>query len=138
MSPSTRVLFDELFASKAMAGVFSDRARVQAILDFEAALARAEAEIGIVPRTSALAITARCRAESFDLVSLGRAAALAGNLAIPLVQALTELVAREDPEAARAVHRCATSQDAIDTGLVLQLRAALDLFENDLVRLGGA
>jgi 3-carboxy-cis,cis-muconate cycloisomerase len=138
MSPTTRTLFDELFASKAMVSVFSDGARVQAILDFEAALARAESELEIIPRKSALTISARCRAELFDLASLGRAAALAGNVAIPLVKALTELVASEDPEAARAVHRGATSQDAIDTGLVLQLRAALDLFENDLVRLSEA
>ena len=75
------------------------------------------------------------RRDRFDLPSIGLAAARAGNLAIPLIKELTNLVARSDQEAARYVHWGATSQDAIDTGLVLQLRDAFDAIESDLQHL---
>lgn len=125
-------LLDPLFTTDAMRGVFSDRGRLQGMLDFEAALARAEARVGVIPRTAVAPIEAQCRAERFDIDALASEAALAGNTAIPLVKALTALVARHDGEAARFVHWGATSQDAMDTGLVLQLRAALALIEADV------
>ena len=75
-----------------------------------------------------------CRAEDYDLAALRAAARDAGNLAIPLVAALTAQVARIDVAARGFVHWGATSQDVIDTGLVLQLREALDLFGADLAR----
>lgn len=125
-------LLDPLFASEAMRVVFSDRRRLQAMLDFEAALARAEARLGVIPGSAVRAIESQCRAELFDFGKLGREAALAGNLAIPMVKELTALVAQRASEASRFVHWGATSQDAIDTGLVLQLREALDLIDSDL------
>jgi 3-carboxy-cis,cis-muconate cycloisomerase len=121
-----------------MGTVFSDHGRLQGMLDFEAALARAEAESGAIPKTVAPVIAACCRAESFDVEALAAATATAGNPAIPLVQQLTALVAAKDPEAARYVHWGATSQDAMDTGLVLQLRSALGLIARDLDRVSGA
>ena len=93
------------------------------MLDFEAALARAQARAGLLSGAAAAAIAEQCRAERFDIDALAAAAAQAGNPAIPLVRALTALVAANDAEAARFVHWGATSQDAMDTGLVLQLRA---------------
>ncbi len=135
ISDSSRRLYDGVFGSHAMGEIFSDRACVQGLLDFEAALARAEAEVGVIPRSAADAITSQCRAELFVLATLAPGAALAGNLAIPVIRELTELVARRDPDAAHLVHWGATSQDAIDTGAVLQLRAALDLFDSELFRL---
>ncbi|MGB8856647.1 MAG: 3-carboxy-cis,cis-muconate cycloisomerase [Burkholderiales bacterium] len=123
-------IFDTLFSAPAMEDIFSDRAILQGMLDFEAALARAEARCGLIPPAAAVAIASKCRAELFDVSALSRAAANAGNLAIPLVQALTDLVASENRDAACHVHAGATSQDAIDTGLVLQLRAALDFFDD--------
>lgn len=138
MSGEARTLLDGLFASEAMATIFSDRGRVQGMLDFEAALARAEAALGVIPPTAAAVIASQCQAELFDLGALADGAARAGNLAIPLVHALTERVARQDLEAARSVHWGATSQDAIDTGGILQLRAALDCFDADLRRLSAA
>ncbi|AUX36769.1 MULTISPECIES: 3-carboxy-cis,cis-muconate cycloisomerase [Sorangium] len=138
MTVRSRSLFDELFASEAMRDIFSDRARVQGMLDFEAALARAEAGLGVIPPEAATPIVSQCRAERFDVDRLAQGAALAGNAAIPLVAALTDLVARQDPDAARFVHWGATSQDAMDTGLVLQLRAALGLLDADLGRLADA
>ncbi len=128
-------ILDPLFRSTALDQVFSDAERVQAILHFEAALARAEANAGIIPEVNARAISAKCRVEHFDLNHIAQEAAWAGNLAIPIVRILTEVVATQDKDAARFVHWGATSQDAIDTGVVLQLRRALELFGQDLERL---
>lgn len=127
-------LLDPLFRWPAVEEVFSDRARIQSMLDFEAALARAEARAGVIPGPAALPIAVQCRAELFDSQALAQAAASAGNLAIPLVKQLTAAVAREDKEAARFVHWGATSQDAIDTGFVLQARRALELTAAELSR----
>ncbi|WP_085315426.1 3-carboxy-cis,cis-muconate cycloisomerase [Derxia lacustris] len=129
------LLYDPLFTTDRFAELFSDRTTFQRMLDVEAALARAEAAVGVIPAGAAAAIAAHCDAAWFDLDAIGRAAGLAGNVAIPLVKALTAKVKAADAEAARFVHWGATSQDVIDTGLVLQLRAALDLLDADLLRL---
>jgi 3-carboxy-cis,cis-muconate cycloisomerase len=128
-------LLDSLFRSEEVEDVFSSRACLQSMLDFEAALARAEARAGIIPSPAAVGIAAKCQAELFDLEAVAWSAKLSGNLAIPLVKALTTLVGRSDPDAARYVHWGATSQDAIDTGCVLQLRRALKMIRSDLDRL---
>jgi len=130
-------LLDPLFRYDALDKLFSEEARLQGMLDFEAALARAEARCGIVPESQAQIIVGKCRAENFDLFAIAKDAALAGNLVIPLVKKLTELVAHEDKDAARFVHWGATSQDAIDTGCILQLRGALNLIDQDLAHLTG-
>ena len=118
-------LLDGLFSSPEVGAALSDRALVQAMLDFEAALAGAEAEAGIVPEAAALAISVCCRVELIPFDGLAEAAARAGNLAIPLVKALSRRVAEDDPEAERWVHWGATSQDVIDTATILQLRQAM-------------
>jgi 3-carboxy-cis,cis-muconate cycloisomerase len=128
-------LLDPLFRWDALEELFTDRARVQGMLDFEAALARAESRLGIIPKSAAAPIVSKCRAGLIDMPSLASAAARAGNLAIPLVKQLGEMVAMDDAAAARFVHWGSTSQDAIDTGFVLQLRPALDKFERELDRL---
>jgi 3-carboxy-cis,cis-muconate cycloisomerase len=130
----TARLLDPLFTTDAMREIFSDRRRLQAMLDFEAALARALARAGIAPAASVEPIVAQCTADHFSLDVLAREAALAGNLAIPLVKALTAVVTKSDPKAAGFVHWGATSQDAIDSGLVLQLRDALDLLQRELLQ----
>jgi 3-carboxy-cis,cis-muconate cycloisomerase len=131
-------LLDPLFTTEAMRAIFSDHGRVQAMLDFEAALARAEARVGLLSAAAAAAISAHCQAERFDIEALAGAAAQAGNSAIPLVAALTARVAADDADAARFVHWGATSQDVMDTGLVLQLRTALAALAADLARLASA
>lgn len=125
-------LLDGFFRSPAVEPFFTDSAAIQRILDFEAALARAQARAVIIPPAVATTIDASCRAELFDLTALAQAVPSAGNLAIPLVKQLTELVARTSPDAARYVHYGATSQDALDTGLVLQLRSATAAVQADL------
>lgn len=131
-------LFDRYFTSPAMRQVFCDTGRVQAMLDFEAALARAEACVGLIPDTAVAPIADACRAELYDFADLAMAIATAGNSAIPLVKALGKQVAARDRQAERFVHLGATSQDAMDSGLVLQLRQAVELLEVDLARLAEA
>lgn len=131
-------LLDPLLTSAAARNWFSDRARLQGMLDFEAALARAEAKTGVIPQAAVNAIAAQCDAALYDIADLATATATAGNPAIPLVKALTAKVAAQDTEAARYVHWGATSQDVMDTGLVLQLRQALAGIQSDLGRLSAA
>jgi 3-carboxy-cis,cis-muconate cycloisomerase len=128
-------LYDALFRFDALDEVFSDEATLQSMLHFEAALARAEASVGIIPEGSARLIAGKCRVDQFDLRELAKQAANSGNIAIPLVKKLTELVANENKDAARFVHWGATSQDVIDTGTILQIRRALELIGQDLDRL---
>ncbi len=123
---------DPLFGSAAMNEVFSDAARLQHMLDFEAALARTAARCGVISASAAAAISSKCKANLIDTDALAAATAAAINPAIPLVKRLTALVAKDDPEAAQFVHWGATSQDANDTGLVLQIREALDILDADL------
>ncbi len=125
-------LADPLVADAAVAAILNEDARLQRLLDVEAALARAELAAAIVPADAAAAIAAACRADLYDKAALGLAAAEAGNLAIPLVKALTALVAGEGK---RWVHWGATSQDIIDTATVLQVRDALVLFDTRLASL---
>jgi 3-carboxy-cis,cis-muconate cycloisomerase len=129
-------LFDAYFTARDMREVFCDQGRVQAMLDFEAALARAEARVGLIPQTAVAPIEAACQAGHFDFAALGDAIASAGNSAIPLVKALGKQIAMQDAEAERYVHLGATSQDVMDSGLVLQLRQALALIDSDLAQLG--
>lgn len=133
-SPTIRLL-DPLFTTDQAREIFSDRGRLQGMLDFEAALARALALAGVAPSGVAPAIQAHCKAELFTSDMLACEAGLAGNLAIPLVKALTAGVAKSDERAAGFVHWGATSQDVIDTGLILQLRGAFDLISRQLADL---
>lgn len=128
-------LLTPLLRSSAVSACFSDAATVQGMLDFEAALATAQAGLGIIPAEVEQHISDACHSDLFDERELAQAAALAGNLAIPLVKQLTHRVAQQNAEAARFVHWGATSQDAIDTGLILQLRQAIGLTQSDLNRL---
>src|SRR5262249_46522915 len=111
-----------------------DRARLQRMLDFEAALAHAQAAVGIVPALTLDHIAAAAQAERHDLASLAQAAAACGNIALPVIEALKAEVGKADQTAARYVHWAATDQDLIDTALVLDLRAALDVLMVDLNR----
>lgn len=126
-------LLAPLFGSSSMEAVFSDRATIAAMLAFERALAEAEAEVGVIPAAAVDPIARACAA-GLDPDAVGQAAGIAGNSAIPLVKQLTAKVAAIDAEAAKWVHYGATSQDAMDTGLMLQLKAAFDVLDADLAR----
>jgi 3-carboxy-cis,cis-muconate cycloisomerase len=134
MSTSLSPLLAPMLSSAAMRAVCDDAAYLQHMLDFEAALARAAAATGVIPARTAAPIAKACKAAAFDLSALAEAATRSGNLAIPLVKALTADVAKTDAEAARYVHWGATSQDVIDTAAMLTLRAAIDALLSDIDR----
>jgi 3-carboxy-cis,cis-muconate cycloisomerase len=115
-------LFGTLFLPDSVRAVVSDRAWIAAMLEFEAALAAAEARAGLIPAEAAAGIAAACDAGRFDPEALGHEARAAGNPAVPLVRALTGAV---EGEAARYVHWGATSQDVTDTAAMLVARRAL-------------
>jgi len=131
-------LIESLATTEAFAELFSDASVLQAMLDFEVGLARAEARVGMVPKTAAEAIAAAAKVESFDAAQLARDGLIAGALPIPLVKALTEKVRQHDPAAAGFVHWGATSQDVADTALMLLLKRAQPVLESDLSRLESA
>ncbi|MFD8953366.1 3-carboxy-cis,cis-muconate cycloisomerase [Streptomyces xanthophaeus] len=110
----------------------SDMAWLQAMLDAEAGLARAQARCGTVPARAAEAITAAARADLLDVRELALAARETANPVVGLVKAFTALVARNSPEAAEYVHRGSTSQDVFDTGAMLVAARALRLIVADL------
>jgi 3-carboxy-cis,cis-muconate cycloisomerase len=120
-----------LTANLAIRAIFDDHATLQATLDFEAALARAQAKCGLIPPEAAEIIATCCHAELYDLATISHGAQRAGTLAIPMVKALGEEIRARNPDAASHVHLGATSQDVLDTGLVLQLRTAVSHLLND-------
>jgi 3-carboxy-cis,cis-muconate cycloisomerase len=130
--------FDPLFQADSMRRIFSDRGRLQGILDFEAGLARAQGRAAIIPPGAAAAIALQCHSDKFNVAALSEASAIAGNSSIPIVNELTRLVAAATPEASKYVHWGATSQDAMDIGLVLQISQGLELIEQDAHQLCAA
>jgi 3-carboxy-cis,cis-muconate cycloisomerase len=121
-----------LYASTAMRALMTDRARLQRMLDFEAALARAEAAVGAIPAAAVHEIAEACKAERYNIALLAEAAIPTGNIATAVVTALTDEVARRNPQVAGFVHWGATSQDVIDTALSLEMRTAIDALLLDL------
>lgn len=122
-------LLGDAFSSAEIEPLIDARAWTQAMLDFEAALARAQAKTGVIPTEAAAAITAACRAETLDLERIRAETVKGGNPAIPLVKLLTASVGGE---AAGYVHWGATSQDVIDTALMLVVRRATALLVDEL------
>lgn len=128
MSAAVAGLFSGLYGAGRSGAALTDRSWLQAMLDFEAALARAGVAEGAVPEPSAAAIADACQAERFDLEALGREAALHATPVVPLVVALRTAVGEPHGE---YVHRGATSQDTIDTAAMLVAkRAAPTLLED--------
>jgi 3-carboxy-cis,cis-muconate cycloisomerase len=128
-------------SERAVASVFDDEVRIQKMLDVEVALARAEAAAGIVPEAAAQAIARAARVDRFDVAALMSDARRAGTPVIPLVKQLTTVVdadGENGSDASRYVHWGATSQDIIDTGLVLQLRDAVPIIVKELRRAASA
>jgi 3-carboxy-cis,cis-muconate cycloisomerase len=118
-------LVNALGAAAATAEAFSDAATLRHMLRFEAALAQATAEAGLIPTKHVPAIAGACDGALYDPASLAETARRNATLTVAVVKALTAEVARHDAEAAAYVHWGATSQDVIDTAMVLQLGEAL-------------
>ncbi len=125
-------IFEGFLSSSEGLQAFGDRSFVQAMLQFEASLARAQAAVGLIPESSAQSIIGTCKVDLFDTAKIVRESARAGSLAIPLVKSLKETVGLFNPAAVAHVHFGCTSQDAIDTAMALVTRDALDLIEADV------
>jgi 3-carboxy-cis,cis-muconate cycloisomerase len=128
-------LIESLATTPALAALFSDGSVLQAMLEFETALAHAEARHGLIPMEAADAIAAAAVPGDFDISVLADAIFRAGTPAIPLVKMLTDQVRKADPDAARFVHWGATSQDVADTAMSLLLKRAEPILIGDLLRL---
>ena len=128
-------LIGSLATTDALTEVFSDHSILQAMLDFEAALARAEAKAGVIPGRAAEAISAAASAEGLDAAAIAREARASGTVSIPLVSALTVRVQATDAGSARFVHFGATSQDVADSAMVLTIQRAHAVLAADHSRL---
>jgi 3-carboxy-cis,cis-muconate cycloisomerase len=124
-------LFRPIFVPDKFREAVSGRAWLGAMLEAEGALAVAEARVGLIPPDAAEVIASCCKqgrdSSQFDPEELGRKGRAQGNPVPPLVRVLTEAVSEVSEEAARYVHKGATSQDIVDTAAMLVARRALDL-----------
>lgn len=120
-------LYASLFYQNEVTEIFSDRALVSYMIEAEVALAKSQAQVGVIPESAATAISqvAQTALDQIDFDTLAVATGLAGNIAIPFVKQLTTIVKQNDEDAARYVHWGATSQDILDTACILQCRAAM-------------
>ena len=131
-SPADSGIFAPLFSDAEVASTFADEQLVRYLLEVEAALAKVEARLGIIPGEAAEKITAGASALPVDFERLQAGTEKAG---IPIVELVWQLRQQVGAEAASYVHWGATSQDILDTALVLQIRSALSVMENTLERL---
>jgi 3-carboxy-cis,cis-muconate cycloisomerase len=131
-------LIDSLATTDALAAVFSDRSFLQAMLDVECALAKAEAQAGVIPQQAAESIRAAAVVDAFDAESIAGDARESGTIVIPFVKLLTARVGGIDPNSADFVHWGATSQDIADTAMILTIAKARPILAADQQRLDRA
>ena len=129
------LFFRDLYGTPEMRQVWDDLSLLQKWLDFEAALARAEARIGLIPANAAAAITRAARAESMDTDAIKRGV---DKTVHPLVSLIWQLSQHCEGDAGGYVHWGATTQDVMDTALILQIKDSYPLFENALSALAAA
>lgn len=131
------LVFEGLLSTPEMQEVFDDTAIVQAMMDFEAALVRAQAKVGVIPQAAAQAIASLCRAELYDVPALLAASRRGGGLSDAVARKLADTVALFDPVAAGYVQWGSRAQNMVDTAMSLQSRKAMQLIEQDLLTLCG-
>jgi 3-carboxy-cis,cis-muconate cycloisomerase len=128
-------IFRDIFGTASMRQVFADETRVQRYLDIEAALARAQARLGIIPKEAAEEICRHCSASAYDFDLLKKQTERIGYPVLPVVQ---QLVKKCRDGLGEWCHWGATTQDITDTATVLQIRDALDLIEGELAAISKA
>ncbi len=133
--PADSQIFGSLYGTDEVRELFSDKAHLQFMLDIEAALARAESKLGLVPAPVADAIGRAARVENLRLDYIAESTRRVGY---PVVAIVKELGRIAGDEAARYIHLGATTQDILDTALVLQLRRALAIVRRDLIAIARA
>jgi 3-carboxy-cis,cis-muconate cycloisomerase len=132
VNPADGPVYGAVYGSDAMRAIMGERAYLARMLEVEAALARAQARLGLIPAEAAGAITAAAQVDRLDMTAL---AAATRNMGFPTVGLVKQLSALAGPEAGRWTHWGATTQDILDSALVLQLREAVGLLGADLDRL---
>src|SRR6185437_903976 len=130
--PADSEIFGALWGTAEMRALFSDATHLQLMLDVEAALARAEAKLGLVPGPVAEAITRAARVKNLRMERIADGTREAG---VPVPALVSELGRAAGEEAASYIHLGATTQDILDTALVLQMRRALEHLRRDLIAL---
>src|SRR5882672_6479227 len=128
-------IFRDIFSTEPMRRIFADENRIQKYLDIEAALARAQARLGIIPQNACDEILRHCAIAEYDFAKLKAQTERIGYPVLPVVQ---QLVALCRDGLGEWCHWGATTQDITDTATVLQIREALDLIEADLVAISDA
>jgi 3-carboxy-cis,cis-muconate cycloisomerase len=128
-------LYERIFYNEKVNKLFTDEATITYLLRFEGALAQAQAKHNVIPGKAASIINECCKVENINKEQLISDAVLGGNIAIPLVKQLTAFVKQKDKEAAKYVHFGATSQDVIDTALMLQVKDAVQIMAVDMKQL---
>jgi 3-carboxy-cis,cis-muconate cycloisomerase len=132
VNPADSPIFGALWGTAEMRALFSDATRLQLMLDVEAALARAQARLGLVPQQAAEAITKAARVENLRTERIVEGVRRDG---VPVPALVSELGRVAGEEASRYIHLGATTQDILDTALVLQVRLALEYLRRDLIAL---
>ena len=127
-------IFCDIFSTPQMRRIFSDEARTGYCLEIEAALARAQARLGVIPETAAHEIVHQCRIENIDFARLKKQTERIGYPILGIVQQIVDLCADGLGE---WCHWGATTQDITDTAAILQIRAALELVEKDMDAIAG-
>ena len=129
------VIYGGIFSSQEMRAIWSDQSRIQRYLDFEAALARAQAKLGIIPQDACDEIVRHCRVEEMDFDKLRQVTEHVGYPVLPVVEQLTALCA---DGLGQWCHWGATTQDITDTATVLQIRSSLELVDAKLTAISAA
>jgi 3-carboxy-cis,cis-muconate cycloisomerase len=128
------IIFRHIFSSEPMRQVFSDENRVQCYLDIEAALARVQARLGLIPQRTADEITAKC---TLDIIDMARLKSKTELIGYPVLGVVQQLVAACTDHLGEYCHWGATTQDITDTATIMQIRQALLLIEEDMAAISG-
>jgi 3-carboxy-cis,cis-muconate cycloisomerase len=123
------LMFRHLASTDEMRRIFDEKSLLQKYLDVEAALARVEARLGIIPSEAAAEISARANVDAIDVDELVRQIKTTGQIIVPVVRALADACSGS---AGEYVHWGATTQDIMDTGVILQLSEAVQIIHRDL------
>ena len=126
-------LYSKLFYSDDVNALFSDSRTIEQMIRVEVALVNAQANKGLFSKAISAIIAKHCDEIQIDIESLKTAITLGGNAAIPLVKQLTKSIENQDVEAAKHIHLGATSQDIVDTGLVLQIQEFIGLAHHKII-----
>src|SRR5262249_52661290 len=128
-------IFRDIFPTPQMRRVFSDETRTRYYLEIEAALARVQARLGVIPERAAQEIERQCRLEHIDFAKLK---AQTERIGYPVLGVVQQIVALCADGLGEWCHWGATTQDITDTAAILQIRAALDLVEQDMQAVAAA